>query len=157
MHDEAKWHCIMNDVADESSAVGPFKRVKVMPVAVGALHLLVHELERRFPVADFAAPANWQAVQSKLVLNQRSFMHRDRSRSLYREVEPGRRYRFELKRVGEECEYLLARPGNEQVRREATTVWIAIRFLYDDVQRLFSVASSRTGRPERQQSVGQTS
>ena len=98
-------------VADERAAVARLESVLVDPEHAGAGDLLVHEAARRVPGGDARPPADRDAAQAELVVDQRALPHLDRARRQHAEAQPGRRDRLQVAGVGEERERALGGDG----------------------------------------------
>lgn len=100
------------------------ERVLVVPVAIRPAQLPVGEAKRRFPIANLRAPANGNAMQPQAVIDQRASVHVDRPGRDDLKIQPRRRDRFQVERIGEEVKdfCLWARQAKFGQQAEGTRV-----------------------------------
>ena len=110
---------VVDDVADLRSPVVGFELVPVMPEAIGAAHLAVHEAAAGMPFLDARHPSQRHAVQAQPVFDARALAHLDRLLGEDLEAQPGRGQRLEVARPREEVEHRVGFSGNDLLAHQA--------------------------------------
>ena len=100
---------VLHGVLDNGPFFSIVKPVGVPPEPVGTTHLLVYESGRWHPFRDTRPPAQRDREQAEPVIDQGSFLHRDRLRREDPEAQFRRRDTLQIGRVSEEDEHRLAR------------------------------------------------
>src|SRR5215471_6481922 len=100
--------------------------MSMVPVAIGAGQLDVDEFDVALESADLRVPANGDAYQAQLVVDERALGEMDGARRQNLEMQRRWRDAFEVRRIGEEREYFAPRAGNELASLEAIATGHAV-------------------------------
>jgi hypothetical protein len=94
------------------------KRVCVVPKAIRAAHLHVHEAVRWIPFGDLRAPADRNAMNPNTIINERPGLHRHGCGTQNFEFQPRRSDGLQVPSFGEEAENVVPPPRKPQFRVE---------------------------------------
>jgi len=112
------WQPVAHNVFDDRRLPAVVEPVGMLPDAIWTVHLLVYEPDGRLPAGDARLPAQRNPEQAEPVVDQDSFLHRDRLRREDPEVKFRRGDVLQVGRVGEEGEHPLARQRHIHGRRK---------------------------------------
>ena len=79
--EDSEREAVAHDVSHPGSAIGGFEAVGVMPEAIGAFALEIHESMRRFPDSDFCCPGQGEASHAEAVVQLGVFLDGDAARA----------------------------------------------------------------------------
>src|SRR3712207_1704684 len=102
---------VAHHVFDDRRSRPVAEPVGVLPETIGAANLLVNESGGWLPTRDSCPPAQRNPEEAEPVVDNCPFPHWDRLRREYPEAELAWGDAFQVGRVGEEGEHLLARQG----------------------------------------------
>lgn len=109
---------VFHPIDHQGALIEWFKRMRVVPPAIGPLHLPVREAVARFPHIDRGLPPHRNPPDAQFIVDKRPRLEGGRTLADYLKVQPGRRQLLEIFFVPKKSEDLVYGVGEPLLSSE---------------------------------------